>query len=166
MQDRLNVDAIHIVCGVKISVITVCYNSAATVRCTIESALSQSYSNVEHVIVDGGSTDHTLKIIAEYQGRIARGISEPDQGLYDAMNKGIRAATGEVIGILNSGKFFEAPNVLAEVADEFAACSLEPRAYLHYLLKTLPAVKAPDGFEASLPHRLSLELLTIPPQEP
>ena len=120
-QDKLILDASHIVRGVKISIITVCYNSAATVRGTIESVLSQSYSNVEHVIVDGGSTDRTLKILAEYQGRIARVISEPDQGLYDAMNKGIRAATGEVIGILNSDDFFEAPDVLANVADEFAA---------------------------------------------
>jgi glycosyltransferase involved in cell wall biosynthesis len=105
----------------RISVITTSFNSGATIRDTVESVLLQSYKNVEHIIVDGGSKDGTLGIIGEYQGRIARVISEPDEGLYDAMNKGIRAATGEIIGILNSDDFFEARDVLADVADAFAA---------------------------------------------
>jgi glycosyltransferase involved in cell wall biosynthesis len=105
----------------KISIITVCYNSAATIRDTLESVLSQTYPNIEYIIVDGASTDATLAIIAEYRDRIAHLISEPDRGLYDAMNKGIRAATGDVIGILNSDDFYENNTVISDVAACFTA---------------------------------------------
>jgi glycosyltransferase involved in cell wall biosynthesis len=106
---------------VKISVITVCYNSAATIRDTLESVLAQTYPNIEYIIVDGASTDATLTIIAEYRNRIAHLISEPDQGLYDAMNKGIRVATGDVIGIINSDDFYENNTVISDVAACFTA---------------------------------------------
>ena len=96
----------------KISIITVCYNSAATIRDTLESVLAQTYPNIEYIIVDGASTDATLAIIAEYRDRIAHLISEPDRGLYDAMNNGIRAATGDVIGILNSDDIFDNSDVI------------------------------------------------------
>lgn len=99
----------------KISIITVCYNSAETIRDTIESVLSQRYSNIEYIVVDGFSKDGTLNVISEYEGRIARVISEPDKGIYDAMNKGIKAATGDYIGILNSDDVFAGENVIQEM---------------------------------------------------
>lgn len=105
----------------KISIITVCYNSAATIRDTIESVLAQIYPNIEYIIVDGASTDNTLTIVGEYQDRITRVISEPDKGLYDAMNKGVLAATGEVIGILNSDDIYENTHVISDIAAQFAA---------------------------------------------
>lgn len=104
-----------------ISIITVCYNSAATIRDTIESVLAQTYPNIEYLIVDGASTDNTLAIIGEYQDKITHVISEPDKGLYDAMNKGILAATGEVIGILNSDDIYENTHVIRDIAAHFAA---------------------------------------------
>lgn len=104
----------------KISIITVCYNSAATIRDTIESVLAQTYPDIEYIIVDGASTDGTLAIIAEYRDNITHVISEPDSGLYDAMNKGILTATGELIGILNSDDFYESPGIIRAVADCYA----------------------------------------------
>lgn len=94
----------------KVSIITPCLNSAATIRQTIESVLYQTYKDIEYIIVDGGSTDGTLSIIQEYvpqfEGRL-KYISEPDHGIYDAMNKGIRMSHGKVIGIINSDDFYE-----------------------------------------------------------
>ena len=86
----------------KISIITVVYNGEKHIGLTIESVLKQSYSAIEYIIVDGKSTDGTLKVIKEFQG-IHKLISEPDEGLYDAMNKGLKAATGDYIWFLNSG---------------------------------------------------------------
>lgn len=92
------------------SIITVCYNSEKTIADTIESVLNQTYDNYEYIIVDGKSTDRTLAIIRSYEkefnGRL-RVISEPDKGIYDAMNKGIRMAKGDVIGIINSDDWYE-----------------------------------------------------------
>lgn len=94
----------------KVSVITPCLNSAGTIRQTIESVLHQTYTDIEYIIVDGGSTDGTIGIIQEYvfrfQGRLQY-ICEPDHGIYDAMNKGIRMSHGKVIGIINSDDFYE-----------------------------------------------------------
>lgn len=108
----------------KISLITVTYNSGKTLACTLESVLSQSYPNVEYILVDGASKDDTVSIIKEYEpkfeGRM-KWISEPDKGLYDAMNKGIRMASGDVIGILNSDDFFTSNDVLQQVANAFEA---------------------------------------------
>lgn len=103
----------------KISIITATWNSGVTLRHTIQSVLSQSYSNIEHIIVDGGSTDCTMEIVHElepkYQGRL-RYISEQDKGIYDAMNKGISMATGDVVGLLNSDDFYTSNDVLENVA--------------------------------------------------
>jgi len=86
----------------KITIITVTYNSKATLERTIHSIQNQNYSNLEYLIVDGGSTDGTLDIIKKYEASITRWISEPDDGISDAFNKGIRMASGEIIGIINS----------------------------------------------------------------
>lgn len=90
----------------KISIITVCYNSVTTIERTIQSVLSQTYPNIEYIIVDGGSTDGTLNSINKYKDRIHKIISEKDKGIYDAMNKGLGVATGDVIGFLNSDDFY------------------------------------------------------------
>lgn len=103
----------------KVSIITVCFNSQTTIRDTIESVLTQTYPDIEYIIVDGQSTDKTLDIIHEYQDRIAKIISEPDKGIYDAMNKGVASATGEVIGILNSDDFYRNDKSVAEVVAAF-----------------------------------------------
>lgn len=106
----------------KISLITVTYNSGKTVRDTLESVLSQTYSDLEYIVVDGASTDHTMDIIRQYAPRFNRRmryVSEPDQGLYDAMNKGIRMATGEIVGLLNSDDMFSEATALEKVVDCF-----------------------------------------------
>ena len=104
----------------KITVITVTYNSARTVEDALQSVLRQSYRDYELWVIDGGSTDGTVAILERYEplfeGRM-HWLSEPDRGMYDAMNKGIRRATGEVIGILNSDDFFAAPTILERVAE-------------------------------------------------
>lgn len=103
----------------KISIITVCLNNRATICDTITSVLSQSCEDLEYIIVDGGSDDGTLAVLAEYGNRITRVISEPDHGMYDAMNKGIAVAGGDVIGILNADDVYVDSTVLVRVADLF-----------------------------------------------
>lgn len=103
-----------------ISIITATYNSAATVRDTFESVLRQTYQEIEYIVVDGASKDDTVALIKAYEPRFEgrmRWVSEPDKGLYDAMNKGLRMATGEVVGILNSDDFYTADDVLERVAE-------------------------------------------------
>lgn len=106
----------------KISLITITYNSAETLTDTIQSVLNQTYTNIEYIIVDGASKDNTISIIKEYEPLFEgciKWISEPDKGLYDAMSKGIRMATGDVVGILNSDDFFTSKEILQKVADAF-----------------------------------------------
>lgn len=107
----------------RISIITVAYNSAATIRDTIESVLTQTYPDIEYIVMDGVSKDNTVAITEEYKekfnGRM-RCISEPDKGMYDAMNKGIRLATGDVVGIINSDDFYHEANIIAKIAAAFA----------------------------------------------
>ena len=110
----------------KISLITPSYNSAVTIAHTVESIITQNYSDLEYLIIDGGSKDDTAKIVASYQDKIKINfISEPDRGIYDAMNKGIRMASGEVIGILNSDDIFYDNNVLSSIANAFADKKIE-----------------------------------------
>lgn len=104
----------------KFSIITVCLNSAATIRDTIESVLAQDYGSVEHIIVDGASRDGTMDVVSGYGKRIAKVVSEPDRGMYDSANKGLRLATGDVVGYLNSDDFYAAPDVLSTMAQAFA----------------------------------------------
>jgi glycosyltransferase involved in cell wall biosynthesis len=100
----------------KISIITATYNSAATLKDTLESVATQNYNNIEHIIVDGLSTDNTIAIAKQYNVKI---ICEKDNGLYDAINKGIKASTGDIIGILNSDDFFPNENIIATIAKAF-----------------------------------------------
>lgn len=103
----------------KISIITVTYNSASTIEHTIQSVLNQSYTNIEYIIVDGVSTDGTLDILNRYKTQIHKIVSEKDKGIYDAINKGIDLATGDVIGILHSDDFYMSSNVIENVANSF-----------------------------------------------
>ncbi len=102
----------------KISIITVCYNSKLTIERTIESVIRQDYEDVEYIVIDGGSTDGTVDIIKKYAKNISYWVSEADQGIYDAMNKGIGKATGEVVAFLNSDDWYP-ENILSEAAREF-----------------------------------------------
>jgi glycosyltransferase involved in cell wall biosynthesis len=103
----------------KISLITVTYNSGEFLEECIQSVISQSYNDLEYIIIDGGSTDPTISIIHKYKPFISFFITEPDLGIYDAMNKGIALATGDVIGILNGDDFFADDLVLNRIAEEF-----------------------------------------------
>ena len=104
----------------KISIITVSYNSAKTIEDTIKSVLSQTYPDIEYIIIDGGSTDGTLEIIKKYRDKIAKFISEPDKGLFDALNKGIKMATGEIVGILHSDDFYADGKIIESIAGAMA----------------------------------------------
>ena len=103
----------------KFSIITVSYNSKNTIAKTIESVLSQTYSNIEYIIIDGGSKDGTCEVINRYTERISHVVSERDRGIYDAINKGINFATGNLIGILHSDDFYSNETVLEKVASVF-----------------------------------------------
>lgn len=105
----------------KFSLVTVSYNSDQTIKTTLESVASQYCSELEYIVVDGGSTDATMSYISSFPELVSVAISEPDKGIYDAMNKGILRATGEVIGILNSDDFYLSADVLREVEAAFSA---------------------------------------------
>lgn len=105
----------------RISVVTVCFNAAPTIERTIASVLSQRGADFEYVVVDGGSTDATLDILRRHAGRIDRLTSEPDRGIFDAMNKGVAQAGGDVVYFLNADDAFVDPQVLADVARAFDA---------------------------------------------
>ncbi|NDV64968.1 glycosyltransferase [Bacteroides sp. 224] len=102
----------------KISVITVCYNSERYIKNTIESVLNQTYHNIEYIIIDGNSTDSTINIIQQYLSRISYFVSEPDKNMYDAINKGMKKATGDYIAILNSDDFYLNEHVIERLVDE------------------------------------------------
>lgn len=106
----------------KISLITVTFNSEKTISYTLESVLNQDFLSIEYIIVDGASKDNTVSIIKQYESQFEgklKWISEPDSGLYDAMNKGINMATGDVIGILNSDDFFTSNDILQQISEAF-----------------------------------------------
>jgi glycosyltransferase involved in cell wall biosynthesis len=113
---------------VKISIITVTFNRGYIIRDAIESVLRQKYKNYEYIIVDGASKDNTVEILKEFEpkfeGRM-RWISEPDKGLYDAINKGIKMATGDVVGIINSDDFFHRDDTFEKIAQAFSDKTIE-----------------------------------------
>ncbi len=101
----------------KVSIVTISLNSANTIEDTIQSVLAQNYSDMEYIIVDGASTDGTLDIIAKYKHGISRIISEPDKGIYNAMNKGLGLVSGNVVGILNSDDTYAHPEVVSRIVE-------------------------------------------------
>ena len=105
----------------KVSVITATYNSSQTVIDTLESLNQQTYEDIEYIIIDGASSDATLKVVQENCSRIAKIISEPDKGIYDALNKGIKAATGDIIGFLHSDDLFAYPDAIRDLVKTLEA---------------------------------------------
>lgn len=105
--------------AMKISIVTIVFNNVKTIKDAIDSVLSQTYSDIEYIIIDGKSTDGTVEIIQSYGSKINKFVSESDNGIYDAMNKGLKLATGDVIGILNSDDFYISNHVIDKVIKEF-----------------------------------------------
>jgi glycosyltransferase involved in cell wall biosynthesis len=106
---------------IKISLITATYNAGAHIGRCIESVIAQNYPHLEYIIIDGGSTDNTLQIVDQYKDHITTIISEPDKGIYDALNKGIAIATGNIIGILNADDLFADDDILTTIGNAFEA---------------------------------------------
>ncbi|MFT6919593.1 MAG: glycosyltransferase [Cognaticolwellia sp.] len=109
----------------KVSIITATYNSAATIKDTLKSLNNQSYSNIEYIIIDGASRDNTLEVIKQECSRVTTIISEPDKGIYDALNKGIKAATGDIIGFLHSDDLFAYPDAVKDIVATFTMYSTD-----------------------------------------
>jgi glycosyltransferase len=105
--------------NMKVSLITVTYNSAAYLQDCIDSVVRQRYPDIEHIVIDGGSSDGTLDIIKKYDNHIAKWVSEKDNGMYDAINKGIAMATGDIVGILNSDDMLASNDVVQAIVDSF-----------------------------------------------
>lgn len=103
----------------KVSIITICYNRKATISQAIESVLSQDYPTIEYIIIDGNSSDGTKEIISSYANQISVFISEPDKGMYDALNKGLALATGDIIGLMHSDDEFYSPTAVSEIVATF-----------------------------------------------
>lgn len=102
-----------------VSIITICYNRKATIANSIKSVLSQDYPNIEYIVIDGDSTDGTKEIIKFYAGKISKYLSEPDNGMYDAINKGLKIATGEIIGLMHSDDEFYNNEVISKIVAMF-----------------------------------------------
>jgi len=111
--------------SMKVSIITSCYNRKDTIRGTIESVLAQDHPNIEYIVVDGASTDGSMDIIREYEGRIAKVLSESDSGMYEGINKGIRMATGDVVGLLHSDDFFYDSHVVSRIVERMEVTGAE-----------------------------------------
>ncbi len=109
----------------KVSIITVVYNGSKTIQACIESVLNQTYNDIEYIVIDGNSTDGTQGIIEHFGSKIAVFRSESDKGIYDAMNKGIALATGEVVGILNADDFYKDKQVIEKIVNKFAETQAE-----------------------------------------
>ncbi|MDD2478743.1 MAG: glycosyltransferase family 2 protein [Victivallaceae bacterium] len=108
----------------KISIITVVRNGAEVLEQTIKSVLTQEYDDFEYIIIDGASTDGTLQVVDKYRNQLAQLVSEPDNGIYEAMNKGIKLCSGDIIGIINAGDYYF-PGALQKVADTFHGKKLD-----------------------------------------
>ena len=109
----------------KISLITAVYNNAFGLCSSLESSLGQTHQDVERIVIDGGSTDGTLQVLEDYTSKIDHIVREPDNGIYDALNKGIQLATGDIIGILHSDDLFAGPDILEKIARKFESSSID-----------------------------------------
>jgi glycosyltransferase involved in cell wall biosynthesis len=105
--------------SLKISIITVVWNNKETIKNAIDSVFGQTYENIEYIVVDGASTDGTVEVVRSYGDKISKFVSEPDRGLYDAMNKGLALASGDIVGILNSDDFYIDKYVIEKIVKEF-----------------------------------------------
>jgi glycosyltransferase involved in cell wall biosynthesis len=109
----------------RISVVTVCFNAAATIRDTLESVAAQEHADVEHIVIDGASRDGTSEIVRQFGAHVAHFVSEPDAGIYDGMNKGLARATGDVVAFLNADDMYCSPKVLSRVAAVLSSPDLD-----------------------------------------
>ena len=109
----------------KVSIITTCYNREKTIAQAIESVLGQDYPDIEYIVVDGASTDGSFKVVRSYGSRITKVISERDGGMYEAINKGIKMATGEIVGLLHSDDFLFHPHIISEIVERFKQTSAD-----------------------------------------
>lgn len=132
----------------KISVITVCYNAVSSLENTILSVINQTYNDLEYIIIDGGSTDGSVDIIKKYSSKIDFWISEPDKGIYDAMNKGIAHATGEWINFMNAGDEFYRNDVIAQIYEEKIPSTVKV-VYGDVVLKKKEGIKPGKNFPIS-----------------
>jgi len=109
----------------KISIITVCYNSGATIGDTLRSVVAQSHTDIEHIVIDGASTDNTLAVVESLGAHVAKLVSEPDQGIYDAMNKGMALASGDIVGFLNADDMLAGPDAMVAIARAAGAANAD-----------------------------------------
>ncbi|MVN20632.1 glycosyltransferase family 2 protein [Mucilaginibacter arboris] len=145
----------------KISVITVCYNAVSTIESSILSLLEQDYEDVEYIVIDGGSADGTVGVINRYLSHISYFSSEPDNGIYDALNKGIEHATGDVIGILHANDCFASQNVLSTIAQVFQSKDVD--AVYSDLIFYNDKGETVRKWKSATSKRLLLELGWMPP---
>lgn len=127
--------------SLKVSIVTGTYNSAEFIQDCVTSINNQDYKNIEHLIIDGASKDDTLKIIERTPNRVKKIISEPDNGIYNAMNKGIALTTGDIVGILNSDDFYDADDIISKVVEKFENDDIDfVYGNLYYVLQDDPDV--------------------------
>ena len=112
-------------CKLKISIITICYNNENDIRSTIESVINQDYKNIEYIVIDGKSTDNSVNIIQEYKDKISKFVSENDKNLYDAINKGIKLASGDIVGLIHAGDRLFDNRVISKVANHFNTYNID-----------------------------------------
>ena len=138
----------------KISIITVCLNCEGLIERTIKSVIDQTYTNIQYIVIDGGSTDNTLNIIGKYENKIDVMLSEIDKGIYDAMNKGLAYATGDLVYFLNAGDYLCDNNVLRNVIERFNANSDSDILYGDYIYYDNNSEQRCSGYRAGIPDLL------------